>query len=122
MAALEDPTVSMGGMMNFDQKDAFQEADIAAGSGSGNKVHLRIQQRNRRKCVLTVQGLDDDLDLKKICKALRKNLQCNGAIVKDKEFGDVIQLQGDHRAKVGAFLVDQEIIQKDQLVIHGANF
>ena len=122
MAALEDPTVSMGGMMNFDQKDAFQEADIASGSGSGNKVHLRIQQRNRRKCVLTVQGLDDDLDLKKICKALRKNLQCNGAIVKDKEFGDVIQLQGDHRVKVGAFLVDQEIIQKDQLVIHGANF
>ena len=122
MAALEDPTASMGGMMNFDQKDAFQEADIASGSGSGNKVHLRIQQRNRRKCVLTVQGLDDDLDLKKICKALRKNLQCNGAIVKDKEFGDVIQLQGDHRVKVSAFLVDQEIIQKDQLVIHGANF
>ena len=57
MATLEDPT-SMG-MVNFEQKDAFQEADLAAGSGSGNKVHLRIQQRNRRKCVLTVQGLDE---------------------------------------------------------------
>jgi hypothetical protein len=59
---------------------------------------------------LTIQGLDDDLDLKKICKALRKNLQCNGAIVKDKEFGDVVQLQGDHRAKVGDFLCDQGMI------------
>ena len=114
---LQDPT--MGGMMNFEAKDAFQEADIASGSGSGNKVHIRVQQRNRRKCVLTVQGLDDDLDLKKICKALRKNLQCNGAIVKDKEFGDVIQLQGDHRQKVAAFLVDQEILRKEQLIIHG---
>ena len=69
--------------------------------------------------MLTVQGLDDDLDLKKICKALRKNLQCNGALVKDKEYGEVIQLQGDHRQKVRDFLVDQEICQKDQVVIHG---
>ena len=114
---LVDPT--MGGMMNFEEKDAFAEADQAAGAGTGNKVHIRVQQRNRRKCVLTIQGLDDDLDLKKICKAMRKNLQCNGAIVKDKEFGDVIQLQGDHRAKVGDFLCDQEIIRKEQLIIHG---
>ena len=99
---LADPT--MGGMMNFEEKDAFAEADQAAGAGTGNKVHIRVQQRNRKKCVLTIQGLDDDLDLKKICKAMRKNLQCNGAIVQDKEFGDVIQLQGDHRAKVGDFL------------------
>lgn len=114
---LADPT--MGGMMNFEEKDAFAEADQAAGAGTGNKVHIRVQQRNRRKCVLTIQGLDEDLDLKKICKALRKNLQCNGAIVKDKEFGDVVQLQGDHRTKVGLFLCDQQIIRKDQLIIHG---
>jgi len=117
---LIDPTMS--GMMNFEEKDAFAEADQAAGAGTGNKVHIRVQQRNRRKCVLTIQGLDDDLDLKKICKALRKNLQCNGAIVKDKEFGDVIQLQGDHRSKVAQFLCDQEIIRKDQLIIHGSSF
>jgi len=111
---LVDP---MNDIINFD------EVAVATKSyaGTGAKVHLRIQQRNRRKCVLTVQGLDDDLDLKKICKALRKNLQCNGAIIKDKEFGDVIQLQGDHREKVGQFLVDQEIIMKEQLIIHGAS-
>jgi len=51
-----------------------------------------------------VQGLDDDLDLKKICKYLRKKLSCNGAIVADKEHGDIIQLQGDHRAAVKTFL------------------
>ena len=106
---------------NFNNVDAFDEVNQAEGMGSGNKVHIRVQQRNRRKCILTVQGLDDDLDLKKICKALRKNLQCNGAVVKDKEYGEIIQLQGDHRGPVSEFLVDQQIITKDQLVIHGDN-
>ena len=106
-------------LQNLQTRDAFDEVNKAEGMGTGNKVHIRVQQRNRRKCILTIQGLDDDLDLKKICKALRKNLQCNGAVVKDKEYGDIIQLQGDHRAVVQEFLVDQEIITKDQLVVHG---
>lgn len=32
------------------------------------KVHIRVQQRNGRKNITTVQGLDDDLDLKRIMK------------------------------------------------------
>ena len=106
-------------MLNFETTDAFEEANAADNAGTGNKVHLRIQARNRRKCVLTVQGLDDDLDLKKICKYLRKNLQCNGAIVKDKTFGEVIQLQGDHRQAVRDFLVDMQICQAGQVIVHG---
>ena len=106
-------------LQNLQTRDAFDEVNKAEGMGTGNKVHIRMQMRNRRKCILTIQGLDDDLDLKKICKALRKNLQCNGAVVKDKEYGDIIQLQGDHRSVVQEFLVDQEIITKDQLVVHG---
>jgi translation initiation factor 1 len=106
---------------NFNNVDAFDEVNQAEGVGSGNKVHIRVQQRNRRQCILTVQGLDDDLDLKGICKALRKNLNCNGTVVKDKEYGEIIQLQGDHRGPVSEFLVDQQIITKDQLVIHGDN-
>ena len=106
-------------LQNLQTRDAFDEVNKAEGMGTGNKVHIRMQMRNRRKCILTIQGLDDDLDLKKICKALRKNLQCNGAVVKDEEYGDIIQLQGDHRSVVQEFLVDQEIITKDQLVVHG---
>ena len=37
-------------------------------------------------------GLANDLDLKRICKALKKNFRCNGAVVKDDEYGDVIQV------------------------------
>ena len=35
-------------------------------------VHIRVQQRNGRKCVTTIQGLAEDLDQKKICKFFRK--------------------------------------------------
>ena len=102
---------------NFDKIDAFEEASQQGGNSV--PVHVRIQARNRRKCILTVQGLDDDLDLKKICKFLRKHLKCNGAVVTDKTHGDIIQLQGDHRETVKKFLVDNEICTSEQVIIHG---
>jgi len=33
-----------------------------------NQVHIRVQQRNGRKCITTVAGLGEDLDMKKILK------------------------------------------------------
>ena len=35
-------------------------------------IHIRIQQRNGRKTLTTVQGLRSDYDLKKIVKACKK--------------------------------------------------
>jgi len=32
---------------------------------------------------------------------------CNGTIIQDKDMGEVIQLQGDHRTKVMDFLTDK---------------
>jgi translation initiation factor 1 (eIF-1/SUI1) len=34
---------------------------------------VRIQQRNGRKCITTIQGLDADLDLGRIMKNMKKN-------------------------------------------------
>jgi translation initiation factor 1 len=73
--------------------DAFADADEDAGDNS--KVHIRVQQRNGRKCITTVCPLADDLDIKRICKAFKKNFSCNGAVTKDDELGEVIQLSGD---------------------------
>ena len=83
-------------------------------------MHVRVQQRSGRKCITTVAGLADDLDVKRIMKAFKKNFNCNGAVVKDKETGnDVIQLSGDQRTIVKEFLTDQEICKADEVVLHG---
>ena len=61
----------MTDLVNLQAKDPFAEdADIAAGTGkSSRKVHVRVQQRNGRKSITTIQGLSSDLDLKLILKA-----------------------------------------------------
>ena len=87
-----------------------------------SKIHIRVQQRNGKKSITSVEGLDEDLDQKRICKAMRKLFNCNGNVVEDENRGEVIQLQGDQRDNVRAFLLEQEIIpssEKDRLVIHG---
>ena len=104
-------------IQNLKGFDAFDDADEQAGDQS--KVHIRVQQRNGRKCITTVQGLADDLDIKRICKAFKKNFQCNGAVTKDSELGEIIQLSGDQRTNVSSFLTEQEIAKKTQVVIHG---
>ncbi len=99
--------------------DGFDDdADNKAG-GSADKVHVRVQQRNGRKCITTVAGLANDLDIKRICKAFKKNFSCNGAVQKDEDSNEVIQLSGDQRTNVMEFLVDQEICHKTEVVLHG---
>ena len=113
--------------MNLDQitnlttfdpfKDATNEAIV--GNGSDEKIHLRCQQRNGRKCITTVQGLSSELELKKIVKQFKKTFNCNGAIVTDSELGEVIQLSGDQREGVKKFLVDREITTSNDITVHG---
>ena len=110
---------------------AQQDLDIGIGGGSDpfatgakgrGKIHVRIQQRNGRKCITTIQGLEDDLDLKRICKAMKRSFNCNGNIADDDEMGEVIQLQGDQRDNSKEWLLAQEIIlpaEQDRIVIHG---
>ncbi|CAM9359950.1 unnamed protein product [Phaeothamnion confervicola] len=44
---------------------------------------------------------------------------CNGAIVKDAEVGEVVQLSGDQRTNINEFLIDQQICAAGQIVLHG---
>ncbi|KAF2453116.1 translation initiation factor SUI1 [Lineolata rhizophorae] len=88
----------------------FAEADEDAGQTkkSQNYIHIRIQQRNGRKTLTTVQGLPKKFDQKKILKVIKKKFACNGTIVNDSEMGEVIQLQGDQRKDVHDFLIDKK--------------
>jgi translation initiation factor 1 len=81
---------------------------------------LRVQQRNGRKTLTTIQGLPSELDQKKLLKAFKKVFACNGTLVEDEELGECIQLQGDHRTKVQQFLIEEKICGKDQIKVHGS--
>merc|ERR1711924_125326 len=103
-------------IQNLGTFDPFAEAGDGGEDARAHKVHVRVQQRSGRKCITTVAGLPDDLDVKRIMKACKKNFNCNGAIVKDKETSsDVIQLSGDQRTIIKQFLEDQEICRPDEV-------
>ena len=83
-------------------------------------VHLRVQMRNGRKSITTVSNLNlPSVKLKKIGKALQTHCRCAASVAVDKDFGDVLQLQGDHRAAVESFLVNEKIVDREHLMIHG---
>jgi len=103
--------------MNFLNLDRQLEQSLRK-----SKVHIRVQQRNGKKCITSIEGLDDDLDQKRICKHMRKLFNCNGNVVNDEDRGEVIQLQGDQRENARAFLLEQTVIEaheKDRIVVHG---
>ena len=93
--------------------DITSSSEINIGSGL---IHIRIQQRNGRKTLTTVQGLSDEIDKKKLVRAFKKDFACNGTVVEHPEYGEVIQLQGDQRNNVCSFL--KKIgIKEDQLKV-----
>eukprot|EP00980_Cylindrotheca_fusiformis_P031742 scaffold26892_cov132-Cylindrotheca_fusiformis.AAC.2 len=98
----------------FDASEDVGDNGNAAGRGyREEKVHIRVQQRIGRQCITTVAGLAEDLDVKKICEAFKKNFYCKGAVRKD----EVILLSGDQRTNVKDFLVDQEICRGESIVV-----
>ncbi|KAI6109588.1 eukaryotic translation initiation factor 1 [Pisolithus croceorrhizus] len=108
---------------NLNNFDPFADEDdpLAGNADVGsqsNYLHIRIQQRNGRKTLTTLQGLPKEYDPKKLLKAFKKEFACNGTVVEDEEMGEVIQLQGDQRAKIANFLVEQGM-SRSSIKIHG---
>merc|ERR1712109_38568 len=110
----------MSNIANLDKFDPF--ADAAKGDDSDVQdglVHIRIQQRNGRKTLTTIQGLSSDYDLKKIVRACKKEFACNGTVIEHPEYGEVLQLQGDQRTKICGWLTKTGLVRSDQLKVHG---
>ncbi|KAH7434626.1 hypothetical protein KP509_06G026700 [Ceratopteris richardii] len=100
--------------------DPFAEASGEdSTAGAKDYVHVRIQQRNGRKSLTTVQGLKKEYNYNRILKDFKKEFCCNGSLVEDPELGQVIQLQGDQRKNVSQFLVQAGVVKKDHIKIHG---
>jgi translation initiation factor 1 len=85
------------------------------------KIHLRLTKFGA-KYITIIEGLDDDLDLKRIAKAMKKFFCCAVTIKADDDV-EVIQLQGDHRNEIVTWLVENEVLTKaeadDRVVVHG---
>ena len=97
---------------DFAQEDDLKEASV--------NYHIRIRQRNGRKCWTFVENLDylnekdDSKFLEKLNKEFKKRFCCNGSIE-----DDVIQLQGDHRDEVKRMLMKKFKVKEKNIKIHG---
>merc|ERR1711976_829443 len=106
------PGVKIPGIIDLEaSNDVYDSVD--------NYVDIRVQQRNGRKCITSVQGLDKNFDKEKILKALKKEFCCNGCVVEDEKVGQVLQLQGDQRKNIQQFLAQDGIVKKELIKIHG---
>ncbi|CEG73703.1 Eukaryotic translation initiation factor eIF-1 [Rhizopus azygosporus] len=104
--------------VSFDPFADVDEDNKPAAQGAKN-IHLRVQQRNGRKTLTTLQGLPKEYDAKKILKSFKKEFACNGTIVEDPELGQILQLSGDQRLKIAEFLVSENIAKKTDIKVHG---
>jgi translation initiation factor 1 len=89
------------------------------------KVHLHVKQRNTKKFITSIEGLEPYLEeskipLKDLMKSLKKKLSCNGNISKSEEAGNIIQFQGDHRKILVDYLIKNKIVDKNNITIHGS--
>ena len=110
------------GLVASAHQDPFADAskgDDLLPAGTEDYIHIRIQQRNGRKTLTTVQGIADDYDKKKLVKAFKKKFACNGTVIEHPEYGEVIQLQGDQRKNICQFLIEIGLAKDDQLKVHG---
>ena len=72
-----------------------------------DKVTISVGKRNGKKCITSVIGMADDLDLKKISSYLKKTHNCNGAIIKHPVHGEVMTFSGDQKEHIYNFLINK---------------
>lgn len=75
-------------------------------------VKIRVERRKFGKEVTIIEGLDPSQDLRKIASALKSKLATGGTAKNGR-----IELQGDHRNKVRAFLVKELGIPEENIVM-----
>lgn len=84
-----------------------------------HKIHIMCQQRGARKRITTLAGLDQRIDFKRMLKHICKTYSCNGSIKTDLKQNKVIQLTGDKRDVLKEFLLSEQIVRPNFVVLHG---
>jgi len=65
------------------------------------ELNIYTEKRKYRKTVTIIEGFNNDIDIDKIAKELKKKLACGGTVKNDH-----IELQGYHKERVKSILVD----------------
>ena len=85
-----------------------------------NKIHIRYQQRNKRKGITIIEGFELENDIKKkFIKKFKKEFCCSGCEKKDENGEDIFQFQGDHRENVKLIIQNNYNINSDNIIVHG---
>lgn len=85
----------------------------AAAPAKGRKkqskeVVMTVAQRNKRKCITTVAGLDlFDVSLPEVSKLFSKRFACGSTVTKNASLKDVVEVQGDVPAEIAEILVQK---------------
>jgi translation initiation factor 1 len=83
-----------------------------------DNIHIRRQARSGSKMITTIQNLPETVNKKDMLKAMRKLFACNGSITDHKEYGEVVQLQGDQCGNICNYLRNNGIATDDKIEIH----
>jgi translation initiation factor 1 len=68
---------------------------------SEQKIRVTTDKKRYGKIVTIVTGFENEIDIRKIAKALKNELACGGTY-RDNE----IELQGDHRKRIKDILIN----------------
>jgi len=87
-----------------------------------SNIHIRLQQRGTKKSLTLVEGLAEDLDLKKIAKCMRKKFQTSGAILTTEDGLCILRFSGDQRVNCKEFMIEYKIWEAPdpEIIVHGA--
>jgi translation initiation factor SUI1 len=99
------------------EKDLNIEGELTT---SSNKIHIRYQQRNKRKGITIIEGLElDNEEKKKFIKKFKKEFCCSGCEKKNENGEDIFQFQGDHRENIKIIIQNNYNIDPINIIIHG---
>lgn len=102
--------------------DFFEAATVGQFELSKKKIHISFRKTGPRSLTI-IEGLDEDLDLELISKAMKKEFSCACTVQKNKEGNEIIQIQGNKVDEARKWLVKVEILTQreaeERIHVHG---
>ena len=105
-------------ILNFTPfNNIFEEDEIT--NINKQTIKIGVKQRNTKKYLTMITGIDTKYDYKTLLSDIKKEFQCNGAIIENKKNEKVIQLNGNQKDKMFKFLIDNNIATRDMIKLSG---